>query len=63
MDETLKSAIEKIKIAKNKLDSFPSREEAIEYMMKKAKIEKKSCDIAYDFLHHWNTKMEEVEKK
>lgn len=50
MNDTLKSAIEKLQTAKTKLESFSSRKEAIEALIKETKLEREACEMAYDFL-------------
>ena len=49
-DNKLKEAIDRLKEAKEILEKFSSREEAIEYLVNETKLSKEECSNAYDIL-------------
>ena len=49
-DNKLKEAIDRLKEAKEILEKFSSREEAIEYLVNETKLSKEECLNAYDIL-------------
>lgn len=49
MDDKLE-VLEKLKEAKNLLEKFTSKEEAVEYLVKETGISKEECSNAYDIL-------------
>ena len=49
-DNKLKYAIDRLKEAKEILEKFSSREEAIEYLVNETKLSKEECSNAYDIL-------------
>lgn len=49
-DNKLKDAIDRLKEAKEILEKFSSREEAIEYLVNETKLSKEECSNAYDIL-------------
>ena len=50
MDDKLKGAIDRLKEAKEILEKFSSREEAIEYLVNETKLSKGECTNAYDII-------------
>lgn len=50
MNVQLKESIERLKDAKRMLDQFPTKEEAVEYLVKETGISKEECSNAYDIL-------------
>ena len=50
MDNKLKEAIDRLKEAKEILEKFSSRVEAIEYLVNETKLSKDECSNAYDIL-------------
>ena len=50
MDNKLKEAIDRLKEAKEILEKFSSREEAIEYLVNETKLSNEECTNAYDIL-------------
>ena len=49
-DNKLKEAIDRLKEAKEILEKFSSREEAIEYLVNETKLSKEECSNAYNIL-------------
>ena len=50
MNNEIKKVIEKFKEVKNILKDFSTKDEAIEYLIKKTKLSKEECSTAYDII-------------
>lgn len=50
MRKEVERVIEKYKEAKEMLKEFASKDEAIEYLVKKTQLSKEECSVAYDVM-------------
>ena len=50
MDDKVKETIKRFKETKELLLEFPTKEEAVNYLVNETGISKEECSIAYDFI-------------